>query len=292
MRLLLSLSLLSLIPFSGNAAEESPKPVSFYQDIRPIFQANCVGCHQPSKNNGDYVMTDFQRLLAGGEDAIAIVPGKPDESHLIEEITPDADGDAEMPKKNDPLHEIEIALIRRWIEEGAKDDTPENARQRYDQEHPPVYTKPPVITSLDYSPDGSLLAISGFHEVLLQKADGSGEVARLVGLSERIESVRFSPDGSKLAVTGGLPGRMGEVQVWDVSKKSSPSRPQLPLIPSTVPLGRPMAPKFLSAALTTAFARSTPRPVNKCFSKADITDGFLTPPSIRKVIMSSQSVAI
>ena len=219
MRLLLSLSLLSLIPFSGNAAEESPKPVSFYQDIRPIFQANCVGCHQPSKNNGDYVMTDFQRLLAGGEDAIAIVPGKPDESHLIEEITPDADGDAEMPKKNDPLHEIEIALIRRWIEEGAKDDTPENARQRYDQEHPPVYTKPPVITSLDYSPDGSLLAISGFHEVLLQKADGSGEVARLVGLSERIESVRFSPDGSKLAVTGGLPGRMGEVQVWDVSKK-------------------------------------------------------------------------
>ena len=174
MRLLLSLSLLSLISFSGNAAEESPQPVSFYQDIRPIFQANCVGCHQPSKNNGDYVMTDFQRLLAGGEDAIAIVPGKPDESHLIEEITPDADGDAEMPKKNDPLHEIEIALIRRWIEEGAKDDTPENARQRYDQEHPPVYTKPPVITSLDYSPDGSLLAISGFHEVLLQKADGSG----------------------------------------------------------------------------------------------------------------------
>lgn len=219
MRFLPTLSLISFLPFSGNAAEESPKPISFYQDIRPIFQANCVGCHQPSKNNGNYVMTDFQRLLAGGEDAVAIVPGKPEESHLIAEITPDADGDAEMPKKDDPLHEVEIALIRRWIQEGAKDDTPENARQRYDQEHPPVYTKPPVITSLDYSPDGSLLAISGFHEVLLQKADGSGEVARLVGLSERIESVRFSPDGKKLAVTGGLPGRMGEVQVWDVSKK-------------------------------------------------------------------------
>jgi len=219
MRLLLTLSLISLITSSGKAAEESPKPVSFYEDIRPIFQANCVGCHQPSKNNGDYVMTDFQRLLAGGEEAIAIVPGKPDESHLITEITPDGDGDAEMPKKDDPLHEVEIALIRRWIQEGAKDDTPENARQRYDQEHPPVYTKPPVITSLDHSPDGSLIAISGFHEVLLQKADGSGEVARLVGLSERIESVRFSPDGTKLAVTGGLPGRMGEVQVWDVSKK-------------------------------------------------------------------------
>jgi WD40 repeat protein len=201
------------------AAEEINKPISYYEDIRPIFQANCVGCHQPSQDNGDYVMSDFNRLLAGGEDAVAIIAGKPDESDLVAQITPDSDGSAEMPKKKDPLHETEIALIRRWITEGANDDTPENARQRYDQDHPPVYTKSPVITSLDYSPDGSLLAVSGFHEVLLQKADGSGPVARLVGLSERIESVRFSPDGKRLAVTGGLPGRMGEVQVWDVAKR-------------------------------------------------------------------------
>ncbi len=42
-------------------------------------------------------------------------------------------------------------------------------------------------------------------------------MARLIGMSERIESVQFSPDGSKLAVAGGLPGRMGEVQIWDVA---------------------------------------------------------------------------
>ena len=202
------------------AATESPKPVSYYTDIRPIFEANCVGCHQPSKDKGGYIMTDFARLLEGGEDDVAVVPGKPKESYLIDEITPDAEGKAEMPKKKDPLHEVEIALITRWISEGAKDDTPENARQRYDQDNPPIYTKPPAITSVDFSPDGQLLAVAGFHEVLLHKADGSGSVARLVGLSERIESVRFSPDGTKLAVTGGRPGRMGEVQVWDVAKKS------------------------------------------------------------------------
>ncbi|MFT5411638.1 MAG: WD40 repeat protein, partial [Verrucomicrobiales bacterium] len=198
---------------------EEANPISYYEQIRPVFQANCVGCHQPSKNAGGYVMTDFVRMLAGGEDGVAIVPGKPEESYLIKEITPGEDGKAEMPKKKEALHPTEISLVSRWIAEGAKDDTPENARQRYDQDHPPVYTKPPVITSLDYSPDGTLLAVAGFHEVLLHKADGSGLVARLVGLSERIESVRFSPDGRQLAVTGGLPGRMGEVQVWDVEKK-------------------------------------------------------------------------
>ncbi|MEM1443152.1 MAG: DUF1549 domain-containing protein, partial [Verrucomicrobiota bacterium] len=46
-----------------------------------------------------------------------------------------------------------------------------------------------------------------------------GIEARLVGLAERIESVAFSPDGTQLLVAGGLPGRMGEIQVWDLEKK-------------------------------------------------------------------------
>src|SRR5262249_44397667 len=53
----------------------------------------------------------------------------------------------------------------------------------------------------------------------LHRADAAGVVARLVGLSERIQSLAFSPDGKWLAVTGGSPGRFGEVQIWDVAKK-------------------------------------------------------------------------
>ncbi len=223
--ILLSLAL-AMLAGKGNlvAAETTPEAeasgaVSFYHDVRPVFQGRCQGCHQPAKDKGDYVMTDFARMLAGGEEGVAIVPGKPEESYLLEQITV-VDGKAEMPKKDDPLTEPEIALIRRWIAEGALDDTPESARQLYDRDHPPVYSLPPVITSLDYSPDGTMLAVAGFHEVLLHKADGSELLARLVGVSERIESVRFSPDGKSLAVSGGQPGRMGEVQVWDVAKRS------------------------------------------------------------------------
>ena len=192
--------------------------VSFYKQIRPIFQSHCQGCHQPAKQAGAYVMTDFARLLAGGEsESAAIVPGKPDESYIVDLVTP-ADGEAEMPKGKSPLSKPEIDLIRKWIEEGAKDDTPDVARNRYDTDHPPVYFRQPIVTSIDYSPDGTLLAISGFHEVLLHNTDGSGLAARLIGQSARIESISFSPDGKRLAVTGGLPERTGELQIWNVAE--------------------------------------------------------------------------
>ena len=204
----------------GYSKEENEvKAISFYKDIRPIFQANCQGCHQPSKAKGKYIMTDFEKLVNGGDSGDpAIVPGDLEKSYLVEVITP-IDGEAEMPQKAEPLHETEIALINKWVLEGAIDDTPEGAKQKFTAENPPEYIQAPVVTALDYSPDGSLLAVSGFHEVLLHKADGSALESRLVGLSERIESVSFSPDGKKIAVTGGLPARMGEVQVWDTETK-------------------------------------------------------------------------
>ena len=203
------------------SAEESTtaKTPSYYNDVRPIFQANCQGCHQPAKASGDYVMTSFAAMLKGGEsEETAIVPGKPDASHLIEEITPE-DGAAEMPKNAKPLSDVEIETITNWIAAGAVDDTPDGAATAYSMENPPVYNSLPIVTSLDFSPDGELLAVSGFHEVLIHKSDGSELVARLVGLSERVQDVAFSPDGSMLAVAGGNPARMGEVQVWNVAER-------------------------------------------------------------------------
>jgi WD40 repeat protein len=223
--------LFTLLTVAGVAFAAPPKkededpnaPISYYKKIRPIFQASCQGCHQPAKAKGDYIMTDFAKLLEGGESAKegerAIVPGQPEKSLLVKQVTPD-NGQAEMPPKKDPLNETELTLIRRWIAEGAKDDTPPNARQRYSAEHPPQYRRPPVVASLDFSPDGKLLAVAGFHEVLLWKADGSELLARLVGLSERVQTVRFSPDGKRLAACGGRPAQMGEIQIWDVEKRT------------------------------------------------------------------------
>jgi mono/diheme cytochrome c family protein len=220
-----ALALGILLPVLVKAAEKpsasapADRKVSYYHDIRPIFQANCQGCHQPAKSKGGYVMTDFKKLLAGGDSAGAsIVPAHPDQSAMLKMITPQ-DGEVRMPKGKTPLANDEVALIRAWIQQGAVDDTPADAKQHFDEEHPPVYSRPPVITSLDYSPDGKLLAVAGFHEVLLYASNGTSLAGRLIGLSERVQSLRFSPDGQWLGVAGGDPAREGEIQIWNVAKR-------------------------------------------------------------------------
>lgn len=192
--------------------------VSYARDIEPILRVNCQGCHQPAKPQGKFEMTSFASLLAGGESGSpAVVPGKPDESYLIELISLH-DGKAQMPKKGAPLKESEIELIQKWISEGAVDDRKHDAQPLYTQENPPQYDQPPVITAIAFSPNGKWLAVSGFHEVLLVDTAHWQLSKRLIGLSERIESVAFSGDSARLAVTGGSPGRMGEVQIWNVEK--------------------------------------------------------------------------
>src|SRR4051812_15942898 len=68
----------------AKAPTEAEK-VSYYKQIRPIFQAHCQGCHQPAKSRGEYIMTSFDKLMSGGTSGKkAIVPGQAAKSHLVE----------------------------------------------------------------------------------------------------------------------------------------------------------------------------------------------------------------
>ena len=227
--------LIALLTFPVNAEDksegEADKPVSFYRQVRPILQRHCVGCHQPAKPGGKLLLTTYAGFLKGGENGNGFTPKKPGDSLVLDYISGEKPS---MPLKGDPLEKHQVELISLWIKQGATDDTPEAAKDLITQANPPKYTRAPVITALAYSPDGKLLAVSGFHETLLHKADGSRLVGRLVGQSHRIESLVFSPKGDVLAVVGGNPSLFGEVQFWQINTKPANSKPAA----RTKPAGR------------------------------------------------------
>src|ERR1700728_2758148 len=107
--LALALAVSAAAPPKKQEVEDPNAPISYYKKIRPIFQANCQGCHQPAKAKGGYIMTDFAKLLKGGEcvkdGKQAVIPHDPENSFLIEQITP-VKGEAEMPSKKQPLADI------------------------------------------------------------------------------------------------------------------------------------------------------------------------------------------
>ena len=206
MRSLLVLLLLPLLVHADDA------PVSYHREIVPLLRANCIGCHKASKNKGGLDLSNHAALSKGGKHGLAVKPGKPEDSRLIKDIS---GAEPVMPEEGEPLTAAEVALVSRWIAQGAKDDTPAGIVS-HKLSAPPAYQRLPSIPALAWSPDGSVLAVAGHHEVLLHTGDGSAIVARLVGESPRVESLAFSNDGKLLAVAGGAPSEYGEIQLWDV----------------------------------------------------------------------------
>lgn len=201
-----------LFPIAGTAFADA-QPVSYYLDVVPVFKRSCNACHRPGKAKGQLDLTTFTALTKGGKHGEAVKAGDAKGSLLWQNITGD---EPEMPNEGDPLTKDEVAIIERWILQGAKDDTPADAGI-HKLSAPPVYRALPSVSALAWSPDGSVIALAGYHEVLLHSADGERLVGRLPGFSPSIAALAFSPDGKVLATAGGATSEYGEVQLWDVA---------------------------------------------------------------------------
>jgi WD40 repeat protein len=201
---------LGLLAFGLQAAEPS-----YLHDLRPILQRQCQGCHQPALASSKLDVTSLEAFRAGGQHGPAFQPGAPAESLVVKYLSGELK--PQMPFAQPPLPPEQIQLFRDWIAAGAKDDTPPAARDVLATGQPMVYTQPPVLTALAFSPDGKTLAVSAYREVLLHSPDGSRPPRRLAGVSERLLSLAFSQDGGTLVAGGGTPARFGEIQVWDVA---------------------------------------------------------------------------
>src|SRR5207247_4928337 len=97
-------------------------PVSFSKDLAPILAKKCVACHGPEKSKGHFRLDSFDWLMKAGESKSApVLPSQPEQSELVRRLTA-TDEDDRMPQKDDPLPASQIALIERWIKDGATFD--------------------------------------------------------------------------------------------------------------------------------------------------------------------------
>ena len=183
--------------------------VSYTKEIVPLLKRNCQGCHRPAKMKGDLDLTTYKAFNKGGKNGLSFKAGDL-KSMVLGQVRGD---EPKMPPDGDKISSKELALLEQWIKEGAKDDTP-TAPVKMELA---VYKVPPVISAAAYSPDGNVIAVSGYHEVAIHKSDGSEILARLLCESPRIEGLAYSPDGTMLGACGGAPGVYGEILIWDTA---------------------------------------------------------------------------
>jgi cytochrome c553 len=120
------IALLACAAWCGSAAAtEEPAAgndragVEFFERrIRPLLVGNCYTCHSADTNSKGGLRTDDRNgLINGGDSGPAVVPGKPEESVLLQAVRHEEGAPKMPPKKR--LTEQEVADLERWIKDGA-----------------------------------------------------------------------------------------------------------------------------------------------------------------------------
>jgi hypothetical protein len=96
-----------------------PDRLAFHRDIQPLFESICWDCHRGGKAQGGLRLDSLAAARAGGDSGEpAVVPNKADHSELLRRVR-STDLSTRMPPRGEPLAPDQIALLERWIQEGA-----------------------------------------------------------------------------------------------------------------------------------------------------------------------------
>jgi mono/diheme cytochrome c family protein len=88
----------------------------FERRVRPILLERCASCHGAQKQWGQLRLDRKDLAFNGGETGVVLVPGKPDESRLIEAVR--RSDELAMPP-DEPLPDAEVAVLTEWVARGA-----------------------------------------------------------------------------------------------------------------------------------------------------------------------------
>lgn len=202
-------------------ALDRKEPVVYENDVEPIFIKKCLFCHSGTVKEGKLDLGTYDALMKGGKSGTPIVPGKTDESRLLK-LAGKTKKPFMPPKGEEPLVPEELALIKLWIEQGAKPPSGVRVRPKAVLTALPPTLRP--VRALAVSPDKSAVVAGRANQIHVYDA-GSGTYIRTLidpGLATAgkipvkgshlaiVESLAYSPDGKFIAS-----GSFQEVTLWD-----------------------------------------------------------------------------
>ncbi|ADB17842.1 protein of unknown function DUF1549 [Pirellula staleyi DSM 6068] len=135
----------------ANAADE---PINFHTQVVPILQSTCIKCHTGREAKGGLRMETREQLMAGGDSGAVVTVGSGEKS-LLWQLAAGKEADRIMPAQGPRLTEEQLAIVKRWIDEGA---TWEEGFRFKSTEPKPL---PPRIVELPPMPSG----IAGDHPI-------------------------------------------------------------------------------------------------------------------------------
>lgn len=120
MKLVSSICLFILITCSMSVAQS----ISYAKDVYPLVKAKCLKCHEKDDENpNNFAMDNVALIRSSGKSKDMVIPGDGANSYLVIKLLPKPPKGAQMPifsKKK--LTEDEVELIKKWIDQGAKDN--------------------------------------------------------------------------------------------------------------------------------------------------------------------------
>ena len=206
------------------------REVLYSRDIAPVIQKNCVACHNESDDEGGVNLESPELMLkADAEDVL--LPGKPDASRLFI-VASHQDDPIMPPEDNDvsasPLKPIELALLRRWIETGAKVDSVSEPAESIKLEPLPASIR--TVFGSELTPDGRFAVVSFGNRIqtfaaksaapieTLNRVDGD---THLPAHDDFVQDLYLDADGRKIVSAG-----FRNIKFWSTQPVKAVSLPR------------------------------------------------------------------
>jgi WD40 repeat protein len=204
--------------FSPLRGQDAPPAPDYATQIAPIFQTYCTSCHNADDREGELSLESYADLQKGGKRGPALLAGESAASRLLLMVTGQLEPQM-PPEGSEGPNAQEQALLMAWIDSGAKgpDGAEPDRRNLLTPRIPSAPQAAQIISTLNASPDGRLLAVGGFQRLTLLDADTLSPVRVLEGLAGKINAATFSSDGTQLLVASGIAGLYGQATVWNVA---------------------------------------------------------------------------